>query len=996
MNNSQIFQMLRDSNATSVNKLAPTSQPKIYTSLNRAKSKNNSDLELSLNGSWQFNYLQDLRERDPKGLFKDDNYPNQIIVPGQIELQGFGTPKYVNAQYPWDGVENVELGELPAKIEVGQYRKTFVIDNQFDTKLLIVEGGSTGYNVWINQNYVGYAEDSQTSSSFNITTYLQPGVNEVVIEVYKHSSGSWLEDQDCWRMFGLHREVKVVSRNAKWINDTRIKCDQASDDYSKVVIKLTTDKLLANDFKLSLNDDLITDYHLTNGKKELEFSMDKPRLWSAEDPYLYSLCLEFSDYILEEGFGIRFFENRNGVLYLNNQRIVFRGVNRHDISPVNGKAVTKAEMEADIKILKEHNFNAVRSSHYPNQSYWYELCDQYGLYVIDETNLESHGTWQIFSTPRSEDEYHKIIPYNDCEKWLKPCLERARNMYERNKNHPSILFWSCGNESFGGEVISQMSSYFKIVDPTRLVHYEGTFWNREYDDISDVESRMYATPSEIDDYCKSRKKPFIHCEYSHALGNSNGNIDEYVKLEDEHDNYHGGFIWEFKDHGLKTSENGKVKYNFGGDFGDRPNDGNFVFDGIVKSDMSLTAKIKELKYWNQPIQIEITSGKIIFKNRHLFTNLNVHQIKVEHLINGVISDELEFNLDCEPGSKTNFDLNFNYQQVGEHGINVRIINHRYTPLIAKEHVIATSSKAVKYIATEASIESHQVVKLIDGDFNVGVAGENFSLLFNQATGKLSSLKYGEIEYIEQSQFSLSPNFWRAPTDNDRGAGIDFKASGWYAASNFQQGKIVSSEQISVSKVLIKTEIMGSEDVKVRINYTINGDGSVEVETEYIGSPNRFPFFNCGWKLKLNKHFAKVNWYGYGELETYADRYQSQMLGCHSEYIDETRMYSKPQEYGNHYQTRWFEVVDKNGDGLRIASDIPFEFSALAYSDIQLMNTYHESQLAVSDGTYLRVNMCQVGVGGDNSWGLWCHDQYVPNPAENYKFKVVLQMKVRRK
>lgn len=983
MKNQVVRQMLSDPTNINQNKLQPNAKLNYFTSVANANTNNNQDIEFNLNGKWNFNFVDDLSLRDEEQLFDLENYQNQVDVPGLLELQGYGKPQYVNAQYPWDGVYEMESGQLPVKIAVGQYQRSFNFTKSDKEHILAIDGASMAYNIWINNEYVGYSEDSQTTANFNITKYLNDGQNQIIIEVYQHSSASWLEDQDCWRMFGIHRSVKILTRGNEWITDAKIECVKLNEELSKVAVKVVTDKQVDDSLEVYLNDEQVSvdDYQIEGNV--LTFKLTNPLLWSAEQPNLYELKLVFSNYVIKEQFGVRFFENKDGVLHLNNKRVVFKGVNRHDISAVNGKAVTHAEMENDIKLLKQNNFNAVRSSHYPNQKYWYDLCDKYGLYVIDEANLESHGTWQIFSTPRDKEDYDKIIPYNN-EAWLPACLDRASNMYNSNKNHPSILFWSCGNESFGGQVIQEMSNYLRSEDPTRLIHYEGTFWNREYDDISDVESRMYATVEDIAEYCSQDLKPFIHCEYTHAMGNSNGNIEEYAQLEDKYPNYHGGFVWEFKDHGLKSVRGGKTRYNFGGDFGERPNDGNFVFDGLVKSDGTVGSKMAELKYWNQPVMIDVNENQIVFSNKYLFTNLNVHNVKIDYLIDGVIDHSQNFTLDCQPLSQVAIDLTTNEQLCGEHAVNVYVENKNHCRLLADNYIIAQESVVVANVCEEEEITSNPV-KLITGEFNIGVQGANFSAIFDRATGKLSSLKFDQIEYIEQSKFSLSPNFWRAPTDNDRGAGKDVELAPWYIASNMQRGEITAYEQSDEQTVVVKTKIDCAAVAEMNIDYIFTGSGKLKLEFVYNGKQTTVPFFNLGFKLKLNNDFSTCKWYGRGLGETYCDRYRSQALGKYTQNIDELETYSKPQEYGNHFDTRWCEIKNSNYQGIKITSSKPFEFSLLPYSDTQLMETYHENDLIPSGYNFLRVNTHQVGVGGDNSWGLWAHEQYILDPQTSIKF-----------
>ncbi|MFV0344479.1 MAG: glycoside hydrolase family 2 TIM barrel-domain containing protein [Anaerocolumna sp.] len=975
MNNQTVLKMLSEPQTINRNKENTNSKLNYYIDLNKYQKNDKWNLEYTLNGDWDFCYLSDINSRKFEDLFKDNHFKSKITVPGVVELQGFGHPQYVNAQYPWDGIYNLKSGETPRKIAVAQYKKKFNYSKIMNKHILVLDGAATSYNIWLNSIYVGYNEDSQTTANFNISQFLKDGENELVIEVYQYSSATWLEDQDCWRMFGIHRDIKILALDEEWIEDVKIECLKLNEKLTSVMLKVTTDKQISEKIDIYINNQLINQEAYSQMDNIISMHINEPKLWSAEHPFLYDLCIKFPTYVIHEKFGIRFFENNDGVLYLNNKRIVFKGVNRHDISSLNGKAVTKEEMEQDICWLKENNFNAVRSSHYPNQKYWYDLCDKYGLYVIDEVNLETHGTWQIFSTPRPKEQYDMIIPYNN-HVWLDACLDRAKNMYYSNKNHPCILFWSCGNESFGGEVISEMSEFLRHVDNSRLIHYEGTFWNREYDNISDVESRMYATCADIEEYCKKQLKPFIHCEYTHAMGNSNGNIGEYIDLENKYQNYHGGFVWELKDHGLKSTQDGRTRFNFGGDYGDRPNDGNFVFDGLIKSDGSSTAKLKELKYWNQPIVMRVNGTTLKIKNNYLFTDLCVHKVKLEYLVDGYAYKTQTLNVKCKPLEKTIIELMVDKLRVGEHVVNVYIINDNHCTLLSDQHVIAQESSVVCYVKGNEENEKFDNIQLIDGDFNVGVVGDKMKALFNRGTGKLSSLRFNEIEYIEQSQFSLSPNFWRAPTDNDKGANKDYELACWYIASNMQKGSITKCKQLNESEVIISTIINCADITSIQIDYLFKGDGLLKLNIKYNGAIKKPPFYCLGFKMKLSNDFSTMKWYGRGKRETYIDRYRGQLIGKFVQNVDELETYTKPQEYGNHYETRWCEITNRNNQGIRISSEELLNFSLVPYNDSQLMEAYHENDLIKSSYNYLKISTHQVGVGGDNSWGLWTHSDYI--------------------
>src|SRR5699024_9330687 len=483
---------------------------------------------------------------------------------------GYGKPQYVNTMYPWDGIEYIQPPEIPVHDNaVGSYVKTFhVPGNMKDMPLYIsFQGVESAFYVWLNGEFVGYSEDSFTPAEFELTPFVTDGENKLAVEVYQRSTGSWLEDQDFWRFSGIFRDVYLYSKPAIHVYDMKVTSD-LNNTYDKGMLDI---QCMLDDTRRNLHLALLledadgekvdtVEADATNGTASLSLTVDRPHLWSAESPYLYKAFIQVYDEtgalveVIPQQVGFRTFEMKNGLMCLNGERIVFKGVNRHEFNCHHGRSVTKEDMLWDIKTLKQNNINAVRTSHYPNQTYWYELCDEYGVYVIDEMNIETHGTWWRNDTLDLEN----AIPGNKME-WQDIVMDRAKSMYERDKNHPSILIWSVGNESCGGEVLYNVSNYFREVDPSRLVHYEGVFNDRSFNDTSDMESRMYAKPAEIAAYLDEHTdKPFIVCEYMHAMGNSLGGMKKYTDLEDEYAHYQGGFIWDYIDQGiLKKDEYGK-------------------------------------------------------------------------------------------------------------------------------------------------------------------------------------------------------------------------------------------------------------------------------------------------------------------------------------------------------------------------------------------------------------------------------------------------------
>ena len=579
---------LENSEIYEVNRLEAKSDHKFYRNLEELK-EDKSSFKTLLNGEWKFHYSKNL-----DGIinnFYEEDYSveswDNIKVPGHIQLQGYDKPHYVNTMYSWDGHDDIVPPLIPKRYNpVGCYVKEFDIPSEFFGKPLYISFGGveSAFFLWLNGKFVGYSEDSFTPSDFDLSNLYKVGKNKLAVMVVKFCSGSWLEDQDFWRFSGIFRDVYLYTKPETHINDIFVHTN-LKENYKKCELDI--------DLKIEGNLDSVIKYTLTDNdnnkildktqsiesnKLSIKEEVTDIKLWSAEESNLYTLLIEVLDKnnniieVIQQKVGFRAFEMINNIMHINGKRIVFKGVNRHEFSCYKGRYVSKEEMLWDVKTMKRNNINAVRTSHYPNQSYFYELCDEYGLYVIDETNLESHGTWQKMG--KIDSKY--VVPDSKKE-WRECVLDRAKSMLERDKNHPSIIIWSCGNEAFGGENIYLMSEYFRNTDSSRLVHYEGVFNDRRYNNTSDMESRMYAKVKDIEEYLNNNpQKPFMLCEYTHAMGNSNGAMYKYIELEDKYQMYQGGFIWDFIDQGLMNKDiYGKDYLAYGGDFGDRPTDYNF-------------------------------------------------------------------------------------------------------------------------------------------------------------------------------------------------------------------------------------------------------------------------------------------------------------------------------------------------------------------------------------------------------------------------------------
>lgn len=629
-----------------------------------------SSYRQSLNGLWYFSYAKNLSLR-PIGFESPDvdcRSWDTIRVPSHIQLEGYGTPHYTNTTYPWDGHELVQPGEIPERFNpTASYVKYFTKPDHWQEVYISFQGAESALAVWLNGHFVGYSEDSFTPSDFDLTPYLIDGENKLAVQVYRYASGSWLEDQDFWRFSGLFRDVYVYTKPTVHVEDIWIHAtpmNQYHDGRLSMALKWNNEN--EKSLHISLYDNvgkrlLEETQNVASDASEFAIDVEGIHLWSAENPYLYTLLVQVYDArgelmeVIEQSIGFREFKMDGNIMRINGKRIVFKGTNRHEFDCYRGRAIDPSEIEADIIIMKQHNINAVRTSHYPNSSLFYALCDEYGLYVIDEANLETHGSWQRNGNlVRNEH----TVP-DDHEEWLGAVLDRAESMVERDKNHPSIIIWSCGNESCGGKDIYEMSVYFRRKDPFRLVHYESIFWDRRYNKTSDMESQMYTKVADIKAFLEThRDKPFICCEYTHSMGNSNGGMHKYTDLTEEEELYQGGFIWDFSDQALwKKDRYGKDALMYGGDYGDRPSDYNFSGNGIVFADRTLTSKLQEVKYNYQDFTLVPGQQELTIYNKSLFSHMDDKELVLTLLYEGdSVWEEVTTPPDVLPGDSATVPL----------------------------------------------------------------------------------------------------------------------------------------------------------------------------------------------------------------------------------------------------------------------------------------------------------------------------------------------------
>ena len=944
-------------------------------------------LRQSLNGTWYFSYAKNPTVR-VKDFYKKDfdcRMFDSIEVPGHIQTQGYDRCQYINTMYPWDGTEYLRPPMVSKEYNpVGSYVKYFVLEKNLQDKPVFVsfQGVETAFYVWLNGVFIGYSEDSFTPAEFELTPYLQDGENKLAVEVYKRSSASWLEDQDFWRFSGIFRDVYLYAVPKTHIEDLSVKStlDNSYKNgklYLKLKISGHTD-CAVKAVLLNAEEKIVFEKNIKgNSICEISGEVENVHAWSAEDPYLYQLYLYVEDQkgnlieAVPELVGFRTFEMIDKVMHINGKRIVFKGVNRHEFNVRRGRSIKKEDMLWDIEFMKQHNINAVRTSHYPNESLWYRLCDIYGIYLIDETNLESHGSWQKMG----ECEPSWNVPGSRPE-WKEAVLDRAKSMFERDKNHPSVLIWSCGNESYAGTCIEAMSDYFHEKDDTRLVHYEGVFWNREFDHISDMESRMYAKPAEIEAFLSNDpKKPYISCEYMHAMGNSCGGMKLYTDLESKYELYQGGFIWDYIDQSmLRKNEQGEEVFAYGGDYDDRATDYEFCTNGIVYADRKISPKAQEVKQLYANVKLTPDENGVLIKNENLFISTEAYTLVYRMMLDGYPVFESMRNVVVQAQEEQYVKLDYpNIDEPGEYTYEVAMELTEDTIWADAGHEICFGQFVKK--VTEEEEQTTKKMQVIYGDVNIGVKGEGFLAMFSKSEGGLASLQYDGTEYITRAP---KTSYWRACTDNDRGAKQGFDRSMWLTAGLYQKVIDVKVEELEEQvRITFEYELPTIPKAYSTISYVMSGDGVVHVHLLYKGTEGlpEIPAFGMDFKLKERYH--NFEYYGYGPEENYVDRMEGARLGIFEGTAKENLSnYLIPQECGNRVGTRWLKVTDEYGRGLQFTcGEIPFESSVLPYSAYELENALHQEELPKIHYTWVRILAKQMGVGGDDSWGAPVHEQY---------------------
>ena len=932
---------------------------------------NGEACELPLDGAWSFRWAA-----APDAAFGP---ATELQVPGHIQLQGgpgyrFGTPQYVNTQYPWDGVEELTPGQIPQQSNpVGEYRRTFLLPPSWQNCFVRFEGADSALALWCNGAFVGYSESSFNEAEFDLTPFIRPEGNELVVRVYRFCSGSWLEDQDFWRMSGLFRPVTVFTKPAVHLEDVRMETT-FGPDYRWADVAFTCRLSGALTGRIGLSFAGVLDEVPLGETVTLRAHVEAPLLWSAEHPHLYdaAFVLHGPDGQMIEigGFktGLREFCLKDGLLCLNGRRIVFKGVDRHEWSAKNGRAVTREETEWDLLNMKRHNINAVRTSHYPDQRHFYELCDRLGLYVIDETNLETHGTWGLANRTPAQ-----ILPGANPD-YRDAVLARAAAMLERDKNHPCVLLWSCGNESFGGQTLQEMSDYFHRADPSRPVHYEGVFQDRSWPNISDVESQMYTPAAGVEAFLADHPgKPFILCEYGHAMGNSCGALEAYTELAWREPRYQGGFLWEYMDHTLyRTLPNGSTVPVYGGDFGDRPTDYEFCVDGLVSATRVNSPKMQAVQAVYQDFALDVQADRVTITNRTLFTDLDDYDLVFTLSLDGEVLESRTLRLPLAPGeSRSIAPLPLAVpDRPGCFTLDATVVLRAAAPWARAGEAIAKGQGVFDHPAVPAAPQGKAT--LVRGGLHFGVVGDGFRYLINRGSGRLVSMRLRDRELLDAP---VELSFWRAPTNNDMGAAQPYAFAPWAGAGRYAKLVALAAEQDGDAVVLRADYALATaahEPVAALWRFT--GDGRCTLTLTWQGPRAELPEF--GLLLPLDSGYQALDWFGRGPQENMPDRKAGALLGRWQCGVrDNADLYVYPQEYGARTDVRRAVLTGPELPPLVFGCEgSGMVFSATPWTPQELENARHPWQLPPQTRTVVRCALNQRGVGGDNSWGALPHPE----------------------
>ena len=961
---------------------------------NLVEHREESDRMQLLNGTWKFQYFNSIY--DIQDSFFEKNYDtenfDEIQVPSVWQMAGYDTHQYTNIRYPFP----FDPPYVPQDIPCGAYVHTFEYsrDENAPKSFLNFEGVDSCFYVWINGSYIGYSQVSHMTSEFDVTDVLQDGTNTVAVLVMKWCDGSYLEDQDKFRMSGIFRDVYILKRPKEAISDYHIKT-RIEDMLAKVEIEMKFYSPL--NVKISIEDRngavVALGSIAEEGTAVLEIA--SPELWNTENPYLYKLILETENEVIVDHIALRKIEIKDQVIYLNGQKIKFRGVNRHDSDPVTGFTINPEQITTDLTLMKQHNFNAIRSSHYPNAPFFYEMCDKYGFMVIDEADIEAHGPFMIY---RKEDtDYNRFKRWNekiaDDPVWEEAIVDRVKLMVERDKNRFCIVMWSMGNESAYGCNFEKALEWTKNFDPDRITQYESARY-RNYDETYDysnldVYSRMYPALSEIQEYLdKDGSKPFLLVEYCHSMGNGPGDFEDYFQMIQDNDKMCGGFVWEWCDHAIAhgTAENGKTIYAYGGDHGEEIHDGNFCMDGLVYPDRTVHTGLLEYKNVYRPARVisyDKESGELVLHNYMDFDDLKDYvKISYELTQDGLVISKGKLpEVSAAPHSEGKINLKINVPESGK--CYLKFIYHlkKELPLLDEDHIlgfdeIEVSQKDAKCQLAEKWVEktvTDSELQVSEDDTQIHIKGREFAYTIDRRTALFTEMKFAGREYLNHP---MELNIWRAPTDNDMYIKSEWKKAHYDKAytraytTEVVQGKHgvkITSHASVVAETVQKI-------LDVTITWKIEAAGKIDADIA-VTKDDEFPDLpRFGVRMFLDKKLSAVRYFGMGPQESYCDKHQASSHGLYQANVDDLHEdYIRPQENGSHYDCEYVEL-NNSRYGIVVSAENAFSFNASYYTQEELEKKTHNYELTESDSVVFCVDYALNGIGS-NSCGPVVLDQY---------------------
>lgn len=1004
-------------------------QPHAYGFL--AGEKANNPMIHSLNGIWKFKWSPDPQSR-PADFFTEnfstENWDN-ILVPGSWELQGFGTPIYTNVAYPFK-VDPPRVTSEPEKYftsylernPVGSYNTTFTIPENWNNKQVFLNFGGvqSAMYVWVNGQKVGYSENSMSPAEFDITSYIRKGENKLAVEVYKYCDGSYLEDQDIWRLGGIFRDVDLIARPKTFISDFFVKAlPDNTFENANVSVSLNIDNRSTQNVSglyaevevsgFSAQGDIV-DLALTGkvpvvqkskqASLELKSVIKHPRLWSAETPDLYNLIIKLKNAkneIVDKAecyFGVRKIEVKGDVFYLNGKAVKLKGVNRHEQHPRTGKHLSRQFMIRDMELMKQANINWIRTSHYPDDPLFYELCDKYGFYVMDEANQESHG----FGLG------NKVM--GDSPEWKKSHVERAVSLVQRDKNHACVIFWSLGNEGGKGQNMVAMADTIKKMDSSRLV------FSDTHREISDLYDDSYLHPADFKKLAERiNDKPVIMREYAHVMANSGGNLQEYWDVMYFDSSIAGAAIWEWDEHGLPKPKDGSAMkliehpddmglkdnefWAYGGDFGDKPNDGNFVMRGLVSSDRKPYPQYYEVQKVYQPVVFKLLNDKEIkleVTNHYDFISLQNLDFEYEYLSNGKSLQKGKFRCDNSPGKSS--VVNIPSPQLAdtlssEIHLNVYARLKSATLWAEDGFCVARDQFEIKPFKWKSVVPSGKTVNVTETDSQIELKTESMSFTLDRKKGALVSWKVNQQELLKGQ---LEPYFWKTPNDNQKQSGYVKELGKWKKAA-----EAIVVENVEVSKqmdlISVKFEMnLPTIGANYTLNYHLNGKGKLQVDAAYKPLCDTIPLMpKFGMRMRVPENYNTINWYGRGPYENYPDRKTGSLIGIYSAEIQHfVTPYPAPQDNANRCDVRWFTMSTQNNGLVKVTGLQPLCFRAWPYTEDDLENARHNYQLPTRNFINLNIDLNIHGVGGDDTWGAKTMEKYTNPGNKPYQYGFVLE------